>query len=118
MIYITPDRRDKGSVTKCKVPEWMTLCPEKLAAARKAEIVLRDEMLAFQKEAGKNGDRAGAKFFKDEASEYMKRYRAACLLVPHYVAGDYPGDCKYVDAYNWPPDLFGALNAVIRECEA
>ena len=37
----------------------------------------RDELLGYQKEAGKTGDRETARFFKEEAGLQLRRWRAA-----------------------------------------
>ena len=71
----------------------------------------RDEMLAFQKECGAHGDKEGAKFFKDEARDALRHYRAACLLLP-WVSGDLPGDCPEREPFYFPEELFGALEFV------
>lgn len=71
----------------------------------------RDEMIGYQKACAASGDRDGARFFKDEAREALKHYRAACLLLP-WVAAEYPGDCKLDEPYSFPEELFAVLDTV------
>lgn len=62
----------------------------------------RDEMLAFQKECGQRRDVDGAKFFKAEATEAMKRYRGACLVMGWVgISGDSP----WLRFDDWPSEI-------------
>lgn len=71
----------------------------------------REEVLAFQKDCASRKDIEGARFFKEEAAHAMKHYRAACLLLPQ-VQNEVPGDCKFRDPYEFPPELWGALTYI------
>ena len=91
------------------------LCTNLDAAVIEKQRVLwarhRDEMLVFQKQCGATKDIEGAKFFKEESRHALKMYRAACMLLPWY-ANEWPGDCKFVDPYEWPEELFDALDYI------
>lgn len=82
-----------------------------LMAMRKEEIDLREEMMAYQKDAQLEKRFDLAKYFSTEAKESLKRYRAICLLLGWYAANP-PGDCPCVEPYEWHPDLFQALDTV------
>lgn len=110
-------RRDggKGEVLKCRIGWTVPLSSETadaLLKIRREAIAQREEMLSYQKQCGKSGDREGARFFKEEAADWMKYYRAACLLIPYHTS-DHPGDCKYMREWDWPPDLFDHLDRVM-----
>lgn len=72
-----------------------------LLLKRKEENSFRDEMLAFQKEASlliKNIETKEtgiklARFFSDQASDSLKRYRGICHVL-YFVMADPPGDCN------------------------
>lgn len=113
----THPRRDgeKGIVWKIHWPEWLPTGPEigdRLLALRKEAIAHRDVMIAFQKAAG--SDREAAKFFKVEATDALKFYRAICVVVPMYVTCP-PKDCPTVDWWQWPVELAPAFDRVINE---
>lgn len=121
MQYLAQPRDSsvKKRITKCRINYTLPLGPETieaLNALRKNANQHREEMLTYQKACGKRGDRDGAKFFKGEASEAMKTYRAACLLIPHF-SSEYSGDCKLMDAWDWPPDLFDHIDRVMANAE-
>src|SRR5580704_15575170 len=56
---------------------------EYLLNQRKEAISEREVWLTRQKEATVEKDFALAKFCKEKANYYQKRYRAACWLIPH-----------------------------------
>jgi hypothetical protein len=76
---------------------------ETIDRRRKEALKHRELMLAFQKEAGKAGDRETAKFFKEEAAEAMKDYRGACLVLGHLRTD--LGDCPFRYHTDWPLEL-------------
>lgn len=78
------------------------------SALRRETIKHRDEMLEGQKMCAAGGDHVGAKFFKGEERHALRVYRACCLILP-YLANDCPNDCKLIDPWQWPPELFPAL---------
>lgn len=53
-----------------------------------------------------------AKFFKDEAKEDLKFYRAACLLLPQFT-NEYSKDCKYIEPYDMPIELAYQLDYLL-----
>lgn len=77
---------------------------EEISKQRRMWQKHRDDMLCCQKDAAKDRDFEGAKFFKEEASWAMKHYRAACLLLPK-VCPNPPGDCPDRDLYEVGPEL-------------
>jgi hypothetical protein len=81
-------------------------CPiiaAELNAARKSWAQHRDEMLIFQKECGQRKNIEGAKFFKDAASDALKHYRGACLVLGW--CGLDLGDCPTVPLTQWPIEI-------------
>lgn len=73
---------------------------QRLDANRRAWIAHRDAMLVLQKACGSRGDKDGARFFKEEASEAMKTYRGCCAVLGAMFP-DRRGDCPLV----WPDDV-------------
>lgn len=109
MIYwAQPRNGDKDKIEKWRPSPYLIghLAAKVVAEVRKEYIAIRDALLVEQKAAGREG-----KIFRDEARSAMKIYRAACLLLP-YVSDEYPGDCKLVPMWEFPPDLYHALNYV------
>lgn len=106
---------DDPPLPKYVLPHFFDLCPEKLETARVSATRHRDEMVAAQKQCGAEKDREGAKFFKEEAADAMKMYRAACLLLPWYTQ-DVGGDCPLRDLYEIGPELFWNLCFVEATC--
>lgn len=114
--------RGRGGINDDPVPKYglpcaYDLCPIKLEAYRKAAARRRDDMIALQKECGARQDREGARFFKEEAADALKEYRAVCLLLPWYTQ-EAGGDAPLRDLYEIGPELFpyleraeGALHA-------
>ena len=88
---------------------------EILNELRLAAISRQEEMLEFQKLCAKDKDIEGAKFFKEEAADARKEYRAACLILPHY--GLSRGDCPYIEQHLWPVELAPWLDRVILALE-
>ncbi len=82
---------------------------EKVDQRRKAAIANRDEMLSFQKTAT---TREFAKFFKEEANEYLKEYRGCCIVLG-YVMSDPPKDSPHREHKDWPYEL---LSYIRRAC--
>lgn len=76
---------------------------ETIDRRRKEALQRREQTLALQKTAGKAGDRETAKFFKDEASDAMKDYRGACLVLG-YLRTDL-GDCPFRYHTDWPLEI-------------
>lgn len=106
---------DDPASRKYVLPRYLGLCPEKLENARVAATRLRDDMLAYQKQCSANKDREGARFFKEEAADAMKMYRAACLLLPFY-AREPRGDCPLRDLYEIGPEMFFHLTFLEMAC--
>ena len=112
-------RRDegKGSVWKIQVPDWLPSGPDvaaKVENIRLTSQLRREEMLQFQKQCSKD-DRDGARFFKAEATDALKEYRAACLMLPLFQANP-PGDALFDPVWNWPIELAPWVDRVIRAC--
>jgi hypothetical protein len=82
---------------------------DNLLFLRKEYAKQRDDMLKLQKE--NQEDKNFAKFFKEEAKDRLKLYRACCLLIPH-VTQDFPGDCEYKEPYLFPEELYSYLDLV------
>lgn len=99
-------RRDYQDYNPSPFPDWYPAPTAEAAQAidefRRASINRRDEMMAFQKQ--NSTDREAARFFKDEARDALKDYRAACLVLPYYTS-DVPGDCPVVAVSKWPVEL-------------
>lgn len=87
-----------------RIPYSMPDDPDYVDAKRKAALQHRDEMLAFQKAAAKAGDRDAARFFKEEASDAMRQYRGACLVLGHLLC-DPPGDSPFRRTDEWPLEI-------------
>lgn len=109
-------RRDgtNGTVWKIEIPGWLNMDSDGadlVRSMRRQALARRDEMLAFQKQNA--SDRVYARFFKEEAADALKEYRAACLLLPHFTHGDLPGDCKYMPTWDWPIELAPWTDRVI-----
>lgn len=123
MDYWTSPRDDsKTSVHKWRLSAYLPQDSgmlEALQSLRKRFARERDEMIGLQKECGARGDRDGARFFKEEASDRLKLYRAACLIIPYFDVAP-SGDCPVRDMWGWPPELFPALNMIeaLATCEA
>jgi hypothetical protein len=111
---IEAESKDGKRVSRLAMCNFPTLSPDVVDQARKAAAARRDDMLSCQKEFGK--DREFAKFFKNEASDALKEYRAACLILG-LVACEPPGDSHYVELKNWPIDLAPWINRVAGQCE-
>lgn len=111
-------RNDTGApVWKYQVPKYITLDSDKVDAMRRSAVARRDEYVALQKEFGLARDRDGAKWAKDEATDALKEYRAACLVLGTLLCHP-PGDSLYRPEWEWPVELAPWLNRVIRNCEA
>lgn len=94
--------------------------PDQIDAIRKEWAQHHEAMAACQKEAGQRlretGDRTTFEFFKAEAAEALKRYRAACLLLG-CIAPGMRGDCPSRPQKDWPEELFPALDeTMMRLC--
>lgn len=85
---------------------------DNLMERRVAYLRRLEAMQEYQKFCAKQGDREGAKFFKEEVADARKYYLAACLLIPH-VAAYYPGDCKLRDLGDFPLELMPAASHII-----
>lgn len=109
-------RRDgePGAVWKVKLPSWLSLDADKVERMRRRSIARRDEMIALQKEFGP--DRDAAKFFKGEATDALKEYRAACLVLGMLVSVP-PNDGAYQPEWNWPVELAPWIDRVIWASE-
>lgn len=104
---------------KCRLNYTLPLgegAVDALLARRKACIAQRDAMLAEQKACAQRGDRDGVRFFKGEAADCMKHYRAAACLLAQ-VAASPPGDCKWQTPWDWPPDLFDQIDFAMNLTE-
>lgn len=116
-VYIVQmsSRSDNTLSWKCRVPYYLGGDADtggKINTVRKAAQARRDEMLTFQKECGSRRDAEGAKFFKLEAADALKEYRAACLLLPLFMC-EPPKDCPYREEYEWPIELASWVDRVI-----
>lgn len=116
LYWTMPRNGDKESVQKYTLPVFFELCPVKLNSLRKDAIIGRDQMSAFKDQCMKQRDINGARFFKEEAADYMKEYRAACILLPWY-SQDVGGDCLLRDLYEIGPELFPYLLRAEWMCE-
>lgn len=111
-IYRTQPRNgDEGSINKYTVSNDLEGADigERLMALRKDFVVQREELLALQKEWGR--DPNWGRFLKHEANDRLKLYRAACLLIP-YVVTEPPGDCPWRPSWDFPPELWAPLDMV------
>jgi hypothetical protein len=88
--------------------------PQRLLEERKYWAQWHDTLKSYQKLC--NTDRELAKYFSVEAKEALKMLRACRLLIPHYCDDPLPGDCKYVDTWEWPEELFSALDYICNVC--
>ena len=104
-------------VWKYEVPKFITLDADAVDAMRHGAILRRDEYIARQKEFGAMRDRESAKWAKDEATDALKEYRAACLILGNLLC-DPPGDSLWKPEWEWSLDLAPWLDRVIRHCEA
>jgi hypothetical protein len=119
MQYQTLSRDGRSKVRKCRINYTLPTGEDTISALmeiRKGAISHRDEMLRYQQDCGGRRDSDGAKFFKSEAADAMKTYRAACLLIPWFAA-EYPRDCKFQVEWDWPPDLFDHIDRVMNMAE-
>jgi hypothetical protein len=109
---------DKKQVRKYHIARYMNgyYRADAINAQRLRWIAHRNEMLDYQKACAAAGDREGAKFFKGEASEALKLYRSACLVLPYFMV-DPPKDCPYKDEWDWPEELFGHIDLVLGAAE-
>ena len=80
-----------------------------LFECKKRAAQLRDELLGYQKAAQKAGDFDGARFFREEAAEQMKMYRAATFLLPWHT-NEPSGDCREMGPSAWPVELAPQLD--------
>lgn len=113
------DRRDgeKGCVWKIKLPDFLPISGdygERIDVERKAAAARRDEMLTLQRQCGAAKDTAGARFFKDEATDALKEYRAACLLLPLWKC-ETPGDSQFKPVWEWPIELAPWIDRVVHK---
>jgi hypothetical protein len=104
---------DAARLVSCMFP---SVPPDVVDGIRKEAAARRDLMIAYQKEF--STDREAARFFKMEATDALKEYRAACLMLGHLQC-EPPGDSKYVAMKDWPVELAPWINRVARraECE-
>lgn len=115
-LRLMPSKVDNECSWKISLPPYM---PDGESSAdlvndmRKAAVVRRDEMLAFQKACGASKDVEGAKFFKGEAADALKEYRAACLILPWLMA-EAPKDCPVRESYEWPVELAPWCDRIIN----
>lgn len=116
--WVAKRNGEKGGIEKYHLPYWLTLDPEKINTTRTRYAALRDDLIGYQKECGKRGDREGARFFKEEAAHALKTYRAACLMLGQYGSKPLPGDSPTRDTWDWPQELFPHIVFVERTCEA
>lgn len=80
-------------------------CPEVIEALhdiRREEQAHREAMLGFQKACAQ--DRETSRYFKGEAADALKFYRAACLLLG-WVDAAAPGDCPTKKPADWPLEV-------------
>lgn len=84
-----------------------------IEAQRKLHRRLHDELKSAQKAAGKAKDFALARELSDEATEHLRFYRAACLILP-YCTGNLPGDCPYINMSMWPVELAPELDSLLN----
>ena len=87
-----------------------------VAAERKAQSKLHDDLKTQQKQVAKTGDYEAARAISDEAKEALKRYRAACLVLG-YCMGNPPGDSPYIPMVRWSIDLVEELDALLYYLE-
>jgi hypothetical protein len=116
-VILDTARNGDGPVWKYRLPKFMSFDTGRIDAMRRAAIVRRDEWLAMQKEFGAARDADGARFCKGEATDALKEYRAACLMLGFLVV-DPPGDSPYRPEWEWPVELAPWIDRVVRECEA
>lgn len=103
-------------VWKYEVPKFMRIDAARVDTMRRAAVARRDEYVAMQKEFGAATDRDSARWAKDEATDALKEYRAACLILG-WVVSDPPGDSKLRPQWEWPVELAPWLDRVLRVCE-
>lgn len=115
-VYLAAKRDGSGeSAWHVRMPRFLPQCDgigEMLDVARREKAADRDHFLALQKEAGAARDRDMARFWKEEAADALKEYRALCLVIPYYVAQP-PGDCPYRPEWEWPTELAPWIDRVI-----
>lgn len=104
-------------VWKYEVPKFLPLDADKVDAIRRGAVLRRDEYVALQKELGSARDREGARWAKDEATDALKEYRSACLVLGMLIC-DPPGDSLFKPEWEWPVELAPWIDRVIRNCEA
>lgn len=117
-VYATLSRAEgEEPVWKYRSPQYVSLDVDKLDQIRREAQRRREEMIELQKWCGKAGDRDGARFFREEAADAMKEYRAACLHLSKW-ACDPPGDCREPEEWNWPAELAPWLSRVVGLAQA
>lgn len=107
--------RENELTWRCSVPSFLlgSLDAGKVDEMRRAAIIRRDECVAMQKECGAERDASGAKFFKGEATDALKEYRAACLVLGYLVGGPPPGDAPFKRVDEWPVELAPWIDRVL-----
>ena len=118
-VYAAATRTDNEPVWKYGLPICMLVADDVvdvIDGVRRRAIQRRDEMLAMQKEFGAAGRRDDAKWAKTEATDALKEYRAACLIMPLFCC-EPPKDCPYREEWEWPVELAPWLDFVVREIE-
>lgn len=104
-------------VWKYVLPKYVSFDLTKVDAMRRSAIVRRDEWLALQKEFSAKRDVEAAKFCKAEATDALKEYRAACLVLGLLLC-EPPGDCPERQEWDWPVELASWLDRVVMGGEA
>lgn len=114
-IRITRNQ-DADPVWKYEVPKYMNFDAGKVETSRKSAVARRDHYIALQKEFGADRDRESARWAKDEATDALKEYRAACLILGHLLC-EPPGDSPFAPEWEWPVELAPWLDRVLRFSE-
>lgn len=106
---------DERPVWKVRWPQFLGLDAEDgvlIDKIRRAKQRDHEEFRALQKFCSSSGDRDGARFFREEAADALKEYRAACLVLP-YTMAEPPGDCPVVPEWDWPVELAPWIDRIV-----
>lgn len=120
-VILTSSRTDKGTTMKYHMSFFVPLndkVADYLMLWRKHTIEEREYWLNLQKEAAKEKDFPLAKYCSEQSKEWLKCYRAVCLLIPYYCATPLPGDCPERNTYDFPPELFPYLEEIEMSASA
>lgn len=93
--------------------DWTEADRLALYSSRKEAIRERDEALAAQKASQKDGNIDAARWYREEAACWLKRYRALCLIIGDAAFPDAPKDCPRRPMTQWPSELAPILDDIV-----